>query len=384
MAFVYGDRVKETSLTNGTITMVLGGATVGFQSFAVGVGITNECFYGIVNTADDTWEMGRGTVGPGTLSRDTIISSTNSNLIVDFTAGQKVVYTTVPRTFYEAALDAISHAAVDHTLSPLSLLNEAAHEAVDHTAAPFNLLATAQLPAEHELINHLAAPFNLLDNDTHNLIDHRDPPFNLITDALHASTNHFSLITSVIPQVSGGEKTDGTDVNLKSYSPLDIADMAGTHGPGILVQETRFADGELATTTGGMPGGDTIPQDTEGGEFMVHTHTPLDAANILLIEVSTLLQSNIGGFVVCALFRDGAGAGAIASGLNGTPGAGFQHPAQVHIDFRQVAGTTSPITFRVRGGSNQGGSTTTFNGAFSARIHGGVLQSSIRVSEFSP
>lgn len=192
MAFVYGDRVKETSLTNGDGTLTLGGATVGFQSFAIGVGVANECFYGIVNTNDDTWEMGRGTVGPGTLSRDTVISSTNSNLLVDFTVGQKVVYTTVPRTFYEAALDAISHAAIDHTAAPLNLLDLGAHQGIDHTAAPFNLLATTQLPAEHELINHLAAPFNLLDIPAHNVIDHTAGPFNLLTSPLHESINHLA------------------------------------------------------------------------------------------------------------------------------------------------------------------------------------------------
>ena len=82
MAFVYGDRVKETSLSGGLGAMALGGPTLGFQSFAVGVGVANECFYGIVDTSTDEWEMGRGTVGPGTLARDTVISSSSSNLPV--------------------------------------------------------------------------------------------------------------------------------------------------------------------------------------------------------------------------------------------------------------------------------------------------------------
>ena len=46
MAFIYGDRVKETSLSVGIGAMTLGGATAGFQTFASGVGLANETFYG--------------------------------------------------------------------------------------------------------------------------------------------------------------------------------------------------------------------------------------------------------------------------------------------------------------------------------------------------
>ena len=49
MAFIFGDRVKETSLTVGTGDMILGGPTAGFVSFGTGVGMGNECFYGILD-----------------------------------------------------------------------------------------------------------------------------------------------------------------------------------------------------------------------------------------------------------------------------------------------------------------------------------------------
>ena len=81
MAFVLNDRVKETSTTTGTGTFSLAGAEVGFESFVSGIGTTNSTFYAISNDGKNEYEVGIGTVtdaSPDTLSRTTIISSTNS------------------------------------------------------------------------------------------------------------------------------------------------------------------------------------------------------------------------------------------------------------------------------------------------------------------
>jgi hypothetical protein len=96
MALVYADRVKVRSRTTGTGTFTLENTAAGFQSFSI-IGDGNETFYGIVDVAGN-WEIGRGTynaVGT-TLSRDQIISSSNNNQLVDFPAGGKNVYTTIP------------------------------------------------------------------------------------------------------------------------------------------------------------------------------------------------------------------------------------------------------------------------------------------------
>lgn len=287
MPLIYGDRVKETSLTTGTGTLALGGPTVGFQSFAVGVGVGNETFYGIVNTADDSWEMGRGTVGPGTLSRDTVISSSNSNMLVNLVAGQKVVYTTIPSQFYANALDAVAHEAIDHTAAPLNLMTTTVHDGIDHSAAPFNLLPTANLPAEHALIDHTSAPFNLLNSTLHDVIDHTGAPFNLLTDPLHSSINHFSLITSVIPQVSPAERTAGTEVNLRSYSPLDVATMASIHGAaasGKLIQQVRVQLNTAVSVIATTPSDDTPPQFAEGQALLSAVITPTAVGNTLVCE----------------------------------------------------------------------------------------------------
>jgi len=97
MALIINDRVKETSTSTGTGTINLAGAEQGFESFVSGVGDTNTTYYAIA--INDEWEIGIGTVTsgtPDTLSRDTVISSSNSDALVNFSAGNKDVFCTIP------------------------------------------------------------------------------------------------------------------------------------------------------------------------------------------------------------------------------------------------------------------------------------------------
>ena len=100
MAFVLNDRVKQTSTSTGTATIQLSNtAEVGFESFVTGIGNTNSTFYCISHDGTAEFEVGIGTVTdatPDTLSRDTVISSSNSDNKVDFQAGTKTVFCTYP------------------------------------------------------------------------------------------------------------------------------------------------------------------------------------------------------------------------------------------------------------------------------------------------
>jgi len=99
MAFALNDRVKETSTTTGTGTFDLAGAETGFESFVSGIGNGNITYYAISNDGTAEFEVGFGTVtdaATDTLSRDTIISSSNSDALVDFSAGTKTVFCTLP------------------------------------------------------------------------------------------------------------------------------------------------------------------------------------------------------------------------------------------------------------------------------------------------
>ena len=99
MAFVLNDRVKETTTSTGTGTINLAGAADTFETFVAGIGTTNTCFYCISHQTANEFEVGIGTVtdaSPDTLSRDTIISSSNSDSAVDLSAGTKDVFCTYP------------------------------------------------------------------------------------------------------------------------------------------------------------------------------------------------------------------------------------------------------------------------------------------------
>ena len=97
MALVLKDRVKETSTTAGTGTITLDGAVTGFQSFSA-VGNGNSTYYAIVDNATGAWEVGIGTYTSSgtTLSRTTVLSSSNSGSLVSFTSNPKDVFVTYP------------------------------------------------------------------------------------------------------------------------------------------------------------------------------------------------------------------------------------------------------------------------------------------------
>ena len=99
MALVINDRVKETTTTTGTGTINLGGAQTNFETFVSGIGNSNTTYYAIVNRLTAEFEIGLGTItdaSPDTLARTTVISSTNSDSAVNFSAGTKDVFCTLP------------------------------------------------------------------------------------------------------------------------------------------------------------------------------------------------------------------------------------------------------------------------------------------------
>ena len=96
MALVVNDRVKETSTTAGTGTFTLDGAVTGFETFSSAIGNGNTTYYAIEIPNTTEFEVGLGTVAAGTLARTTVISSSNSDSLVNFSAGTKNVFCTLP------------------------------------------------------------------------------------------------------------------------------------------------------------------------------------------------------------------------------------------------------------------------------------------------
>jgi hypothetical protein len=116
MALAINNRVRETTATTGTGAVTLAGAVDGFQTFAAGIGNSNTTYYAIsLNTANE-WEVGLGTLNgdSSTLTRTTVLESSNGDAAVDFAAGSKEVFCTLPseKALYLDASGALANATV--------------------------------------------------------------------------------------------------------------------------------------------------------------------------------------------------------------------------------------------------------------------------------
>ena len=146
-----------------------------------------------------------------------------------------------------------------------------------------------------------------------------------------------------------------------------------------IIQVVNTQTGAVATGVVGIPWDDTIPQITEGDQYMTLAITPTNTNNILYIEVVAILAYTTADRITAALFQDAtAGALAAAGEYTGTTSTAIV----INFIHKMTAGTISATTFRVRaGGTISTTQTTTFNGEGGARKQGGVLASSITITE---
>ena len=150
---------------------------------------------------------------------------------------------------------------------------------------------------------------------------------------------------------------------------------------GTIIQIVNTQTGAVATGTTTMPQDDTIPQNTEGDQYMTLAITPTNSSNKLKIDVVWHGSSGTAsGIMLAALFQDST-ANALAASSAGSTEAANDMKDNVFSHF-MTAGTTSETTFKVRAGFNASG-TTTFNGSGGARRLGGVFASSITITEIA-
>ena len=147
---------------------------------------------------------------------------------------------------------------------------------------------------------------------------------------------------------------------------------------GITVQQVNTQDSTTASGTTLIPFDDTVPQITEGTEFMTCSITPKNVANKLRIDVLAHVGTSIANvYKIVALFQD-----TTASALSVSAGHYNQEPTGlncINFTYWMDAGTISSTTFRVRGGPNSA-ATMYFNGDVAAKF-GGALISSITITE---
>lgn len=148
---------------------------------------------------------------------------------------------------------------------------------------------------------------------------------------------------------------------------------------GSVLQVVNFQTGAVATGTTTIPLDNTIPQITEGTQFLSLAITPISATSKLLFNIIVTGSPAVADYIATALFQ-GATANAIAAtnqytGANGGTAFGI-------LNYFMTSGTTSSTTFTVRAGTRNAG-TVTINGGGGVGYYGGVMYSSITITEIA-
>lgn len=150
---------------------------------------------------------------------------------------------------------------------------------------------------------------------------------------------------------------------------------------GKVAQIVISSTGAVATGTTTTPSDDTIPQNTEGNQYMSVTITPQSASSTLMVDCLGSFATDAGAanFTV-ALFRDST-ANAVAAQMSRF--INLNVPQPFPLSYVTTSGSTSSTTFSFRAGLAAAG-TTTFNGASGARLLGGAMYSYCKVVEVLP
>ena len=195
-------------------------------------------------------------------------------------------------------------------------------------------------------------------------------------DLVTTESFYVSGVSNAIPAVAGAVNT--SYITDGAVTAVKMAASGAWAPAGTVIQVVNFQTGAVATGTTAIPIDDSIPQNTEGAEFMTLAITPTNTSNKLLIQVVMQLSTNADANIGIALFQDSTANALAAQAFRQDISTGFTLLCLTHY---MTAGTTSSTTFKARGGAGSG--TYTFNGTNGARVFGGVMSSSITITEIA-
>ena len=229
MALVVKDRVKETTTTTGTGTLTLAGVASGFQSFSV-IGDGNTTYYTIDGGTE--WEVGVGTYTSSgtTLSRDTILESSNGGTAVNFSAGTKNVFVTYPAE-KSVSFDSGTSMLFAQTSAPVGWTKSTTHNdkalrVVSGTASSggsvaFTTAFASQTPSGTVSVSvsagTLAVGIGTLVSDA----------FTLTTTEIPSHTHSPQVLTSRFGSTQSSAAGYSRDAQSQAYTPPNVSSTGG-------------------------------------------------------------------------------------------------------------------------------------------------------------
>jgi len=289
VALILADRVKSNTTTTGTGTIVIGTAALGYQGFDV-IGNGNTTYYTIAGQSTNEWEVGIGTfyTANSSLTRDIVLSSSNANATVTFSAGTKDVFVTYPAE-KSVNLDAANITTITSLVSGNVLVTGGQINGVAHTGGSINNMTIGATTANSGVFTTLSATTisattlaNTTLNNT-NTITVKDTLFTIedATDSTkkalfelssitpnntvvytlpQGSANASTLVDNITTQDVGGTKTfTGAVQNLGSSAGNTTVNIAYGATTGTEVKNINIGTGGLANSVTNVYIGSAVP-----------------------------------------------------------------------------------------------------------------------------
>lgn len=252
MAFKLFDNVMESSTTTGTGDFTLAGAITGFSTFASRYSTGDTCYYAIkeVDAAGGpygAWEVGIGTYSAAnTLTRTTVLSSSNSDAAVSFAAGTKRAFVTLTalqgasirekltaaRTYYVRTDGSDSNTGLENTSGGAFLTIQKAIDVASYTLDMNSYAVTVQVGDGTYTTGFTTRP--LVGASSITVQGNSGTPANVListTSAAGASSGVAGVVLTVkdmkITTTTAGNSLQATGGGTVNYSNIDFGACAG-------------------------------------------------------------------------------------------------------------------------------------------------------------